>query len=220
MDCAICKLRLRDHESALTVLGELPFDTVKGILKHQWHKDVTRIIYTHAQYYHDQALVDFSLPQKQQLHLLEEDIKRHRTKYILHYLHAVVEVHRDKGVGATQVTMEDEVLVRVKLEKALNYKIPNDLDAVFRQAKPYGWKGTVTWEQSKKNSVNMADLMYGRGFVRDVIDRQLITVISMVVGLTDRFVMFIPKTPDPMWCWSQTTEQIQGFQHMTKLDLF
>ncbi len=66
----------------------------------------------------------------------------------------------------------------------------------------------------------MADLMYGRGFVRDVIDRQLITVISMVVGLTDRFVMFIPKTPDPMWCWSQTTEQIQGFQHMTKLDLF
>ncbi|RWA04898.1 hypothetical protein EKO27_g10203 [Xylaria grammica] len=223
--CAICKLPLQNHESALRVLGELPFDAVKAIMKHQWHKDITRIIYTHAQYYHDQALVDYSLPHERQLHFLEEDIKRHRTKYILHYLHAVVEVHRDEGVGATQVTMETEISIRVKLEEALNYKLPSDLDAVFRQAKPYEWKGTMTWEQSKQNSVHMANHVFGRGSVRDAVDRRLITVISVIVRLNggkegDRFATFIPKTPDPMWCWNQTTEQIQGFQHMTKLDLF
>ncbi|KAI1424324.1 hypothetical protein F5Y12DRAFT_462188 [Xylaria sp. FL1777] len=226
MDCAICKLPLKDHQSALRVIGELPFDVVKGILEHQWQKDVTRIIYTHAQYYHDQVLVDSSLHQKEQLQFLEEDIKGHRTKYILHYLHAVVEVHRDKGVGATRVTMEDEVLIREKLEKALSYEMPSELDAIFRQAKPYGWKGTVTWEESKKNSFYMANPMYGHERVRDAIDRQLITVISIVVRLEggkegdDKFATFVPKTPDPMWCWNQTTERIQGFQHMTRLDLF
>ncbi|KAI0970677.1 hypothetical protein F4678DRAFT_473105 [Xylaria arbuscula] len=227
MDCAMCKLPLRDHEHALRVLGELPFDTVKGILQHQWNKDVPRIIYTHAQYYHDLALVDFPLPHKQQLLFLETDIKRHRTKYILHYLHAIVEAYRDRGIGATRVTMEDEVLIREKLdrEEALVYEIPSDLDIVFRQAKPYGWKGTVTWEEFKKNNASMTSNMYGHGSVRDVLDRQLITVISIIVRLNggkegDKFATFVPKTPDPMWCWNQTTQQIQGFHHMTKLDLF
>ncbi|KAI0813596.1 hypothetical protein GGR55DRAFT_538708 [Xylaria sp. FL0064] len=225
MDCAMCKLPLRDHEYALKILGAMPFETVKSILQHQWNKDVIRIIYTHAQYYHDQALVDFALSHKEQLQFLEEDIKRHRTKYILHYLHAVVEGHRNRELGATQVTMEHEILIRMKLEEALSYKIPADLDVVFRRAKPYGWKGTVTWEESKKNSVYMANPTFGRESVRDVIDRQLITVISIIVRLNggeegDKFATFVPKTPDPMWCWNQSTEQIQGFHHMTKLDLF
>ncbi|KAF2966556.1 hypothetical protein GQX73_g7007 [Xylaria multiplex] len=223
--CAICKLPLRNHESALRVLGELPFDTVKSIMQHQWHKDVLRIIYAHAQYYHDQALVDYSQPHRQQLCFLKEDIKRHRTKYILHCLHAIVEAHRVEGVGATQVTMEHEISIRVKLEDALSCELPSDLDAVFRQAKPYEWKGTITWEQSKQNGMHMANHMFGRGSVRDVVDRRLITAISIIVQLNggtegDKFATFIPKTPDPMWCWNQTTEQIQGFQHMTKLDLF
>lgn len=116
MACAICKIPLDDHESALRVLGELPFDTVKSVLQHQWHKDVTRIIYAHAEHYHDQSLFDdFSPSHKQQLRSMEADIKRHRAKYIMHYLHAVVEVYRYDEVGATRVTMEDEIVVRMKL---------------------------------------------------------------------------------------------------------
>ncbi|KAK5625416.1 hypothetical protein RRF57_001132 [Xylaria bambusicola] len=223
------ELPLREHESSLKVLGELPFDTVKSIMKHQWRKDVTKIIYTHAQYYHDESLVNLSLCQKLQLEYLEEDLKSHRTKYILHYLHAVVEAYRDKGIGATQVTMKDEILVRSKLsyingfsreKEALTYDIPEDLDIVFRQAKPFEWKGTMTWDQCKKNSMCMAEQVYGKDCVRDVVDRQLITVISIILRLDDKTFTFVPKTPDPMWCWNQPMEQIEGFQHMTKLDLF
>lgn len=116
MACAICKLPLEEHQSALRVLGELPFDTVKSVLQHQWHKDITRIIYAHAEYYHDQSLFDdFSPSHKRQVRAIEADIKRHRAKYIMHYLHAVVEVYRHEEVGATRVTMKDEILVRMKL---------------------------------------------------------------------------------------------------------
>ncbi|KAI1122284.1 hypothetical protein F5Y10DRAFT_77792 [Nemania abortiva] len=232
MACAICKLPLDEHQSALRVLGELPFDTVKSVLQHQWHKDINRIIYAHAEYYHDQSLFnDFSPSHKQQLRAIEADIKRHRAKYIMHYLHAVVEVHRHDEVGATIVTMEHELSARVNLEEALDYRLPNDLDAVFRQAKPYAWNGTMTWGQSKQyrdevqNSVEMADHVFGRGYVQEVIDRRLLTVISITVRLYsdesgDRYAMFVPKTPDPMWCWNQKMRHIQEFQHMTKLDLF
>jgi hypothetical protein len=85
------------------------------VLKHQWHKDTTRIIFAHAEHYHDQTLFDLALPHNQQLQFLEEDLKRHRAKYIMHYLHAVVEVYRQDEVGATKVTMEDEMVVRLKL---------------------------------------------------------------------------------------------------------
>ncbi|KAI1164187.1 hypothetical protein F5B18DRAFT_263024 [Nemania serpens] len=232
MACAICKIPLDDHESALRVLGELPFDTVKSVLQHQWHKDVTRIIYAHAEHYHDQSLFDdFSPSHKQQLRSMEADIKRHRAKYIMHYLHAVVEVYRYDEVGATRVTMEDEIVVRMKLEEALDYQLPVDLDVVFRQAKPCAWKGMMTWEQVKQRrdeeetSVDMANQMLERGYVQEAIDRRLLMVISIAVRLrkdetADGLVMFIPKTPDPMWCWNQTTNHIQTFQHMTKLDLF
>ncbi|KAI0466787.1 hypothetical protein F4859DRAFT_496658 [Xylaria cf. heliscus] len=144
MACAICKLPLEDHQSALQVLGELPFDTVKSVLRHQWHKDITRLIYAHAEHYHDQMLFEYPPSHKEQLGYIEADIRRHRAKYIMHYLHAVVEVYRREEVGATRVTMEDEILIRMKLEEALDYKLPPDLDAVFRQAKPYAYKGTTT----------------------------------------------------------------------------
>ena len=89
----------------------------------------------------------------------------------------------------------------------------------------------MTWEQSRQyrddtqNSVEVADQMFGRGYVQEVIDRRLLTVISIAVRLYgdeegDRLVMFVPKTPDTMWCWNQTTKHIEEFQHMTKLDLF
>lgn len=120
MDCVICKLPLHEHESALKVIGELPYDTVESLMRHQWHKDVTKIIYTHAQYYHDESLVDLSLCQNLQLQYLEEDLKSHRTKYILHYLHAIVEAHRDKGIGPTEVTMENEMTIRSKLYVVLS----------------------------------------------------------------------------------------------------
>ncbi|KAI0449905.1 hypothetical protein F5B21DRAFT_26250 [Xylaria acuta] len=230
MACAICKIPLEDHQSALRVLGELPFDTVKSVLKHQWHKDITRIIYAHAEHYHDQMLFEYPPSHKEQLQYVEADIWRHRAKYIMHYLHAVVEVYRHEEVGATRVTMEDEMLIRAKLEEALNYKLPPDLNAVFRQAKPYAWKGTMTWEQSNRyretaqSSVSMANNMFGHGYIKEAIDRRLLTVISIIVRLYggdtgDEFVMFIPKAPDPMWCWNQTTEHIDEFQCMTKLDL-
>ncbi|KAI1188602.1 hypothetical protein F5B17DRAFT_263437 [Nemania serpens] len=280
MACAICKLPLDDHESALRVLGELPFDTVKSVLQHQWRKDVTRIIYAHAEHYHDQRLFDDSSPShKQQLRSLEADIKRHRAKYIMHYLHAIVEVYRHNEVGATQVTMGDEIAIRVNLyvqpcpfsfplslfihtaydkiwhehhgqgktrnlgilsrtlnngidrEEALEYRLPSDLDVVFRQSKPCAWKGMMTWEQLKQRrddvetSLDMANQLLERGYVQEAIDRRLLMVISIAVRLrndetTDGLVMFIPKTPDPMWCWNQSTKHIQAFQHMTKLDLF
>ncbi|KAI1117673.1 hypothetical protein F5Y14DRAFT_320311 [Nemania sp. NC0429] len=279
MACAICKLPLDDHESALRVLGELPFDTVKSVLLHQWRKDVTRIIYAHAEHYHDQTLFDDVSPcHKRQLHSVEADLKRHRAKYVMHYLHAVVEVYRHDEVGATRVTMADEMVVRRKLyvrppppspqtppftsastwrpwrsrgakrsririfscmalndrldrEEALDYQLPVDLDVVFRQAKPFAWQGMMTWEQVKRcrddveTSVEMANQMLERGYVQEAIDRRLLMVISMAVHLRndetgDGLVMFVPKTPDPMWCWNQTTKHIQTFQHMTKLDLF
>ena len=110
--------------------------------------------------------------------------------------------------------------MRRREKEALTYKLPSDLDAVFRKAKPYGWKGTVTWDQCKKNTMYMAEQMYGRGCVRDVVDRQLVTVISIILRLNDRYFTFVPKTPDPMWCWNQTTKHIESFQHKTKLDLF
>lgn len=120
---------------------------------------------------------------------------------------------------------------RVSREEALDYRLPNDLDAVFRQAKPYAWSGTMTWGQSKRfrddaqNSVEMADHVFGRGYVQEVLDQRLLTVISITVRLLgdetgDGFAMFVPKMPDPMWCWNQTTKNIHEFQHMTKLDLF
>jgi len=115
MDCGICKRSLPQHDSALRALGELPFDTVKSVLKHQWDKDVRRIIFAHAEHYHDQTLFDLSLSHKQQLEFLEADLKRHRAKFIMHYLHAIVEVHRENEIGATKVTMQDEILIRLKL---------------------------------------------------------------------------------------------------------
>ncbi|KAJ2978398.1 hypothetical protein NUW58_g7512 [Xylaria curta] len=210
------------------VLGELPFDTVKSVLQHQWHKDVRRIIYAHAEHYHDQSLFDFPPSHKKQLLFIEADLKRHRAKYVMHYLHAVVEVYRHEEVGATRVTMNDEISIRAKLEAALSYKLPSDLDAVFRQAKPYAWKGTMTWEQSKRYysdaQHDMANHVFGHGYVQQVIDRGFITVISIMSRLygsetDDGLIVFIPKTPDPMWCWNQTTNNIEEFQHMTKLDL-
>jgi hypothetical protein len=75
-------------------------------------------------------------------------------------------------------------------------------------------------------SADIASQMFGHGYGPEVIDRRLITVISMTVRLngdaggSERFIMFIPKTPDPMWCWSQTTKNIELFQNMTKYDLF
>ncbi|KAI0864796.1 hypothetical protein F4860DRAFT_463457 [Xylaria cubensis] len=230
MACAICRLPLEDHESALNVLGELPFDTIKSVLEHQWQKDITRIIYAHAEHYHDQMLFEYPPSRTEQISYIEDDIRRHRAKYIMHYLHAVVEVHRHKEVGATIITMEHEILIRKKLEEALKYRLPTDLDAIFRQEKPYAWRGTMTWEQSSRyreaaqRDVSMANRMFGHGYIQEAIDRQLITVISIVVRLYgsntgDEFVMFIPKVPDPMWCWNQTTENIEEFHGMTKLDL-
>ncbi|KAI3319837.1 hypothetical protein HD806DRAFT_525155 [Xylariaceae sp. AK1471] len=219
MDCAICKRSLAQHDSALRVLGELPFDTVKSVLKHQWHKDMTRIIFAHAEHYHDQTLFDLALSHKQQLQFLEADLKRHRAKYIMHYLHAIVEVYRQDEVGATKVTMEDEIVVRLKLEEALDYQLPPDLDAVFRKEKPFEWTGALTWEQSKQRredmecSADIASHMFGHGYGPEVIDRRLVTVISMTVRLNgdaggnERFII-------------QTTENIQLFQNMTKYDLF
>ncbi|RYC57260.1 hypothetical protein CHU98_g8966 [Xylaria longipes] len=230
MACAICKLPLEDHQSALQVLGELPFDTIKSVLRHQWYKDLARIIYAHAEHYHDQMMFQYPPSHKEQLRYIEDDIRRHRAKYIMHYLHAVVEVYRHEEIGATRVTMQDEILIRKQLEETLDYKLPTDLDAVFRRPKPYAWKGTMTWDQSNRyretaqSSVSMANHMFGHGYVQEAIDRRLITVISIIVRLYggdtgDEFVMFLPKAPDPMWCWNQTTEHIEEFQHMTKLDL-
>lgn len=115
MACAICKLPLEDHQSALRVLGELPLNTVKSVLKHQWRKDITRLIYAHAEHYHDQMLFEYPPSHEEQLHYIEADIKRHRSKYIMHYLHAIVEVYRYEEIGATRVTMEDEILIRKEL---------------------------------------------------------------------------------------------------------
>ncbi|KAI0402273.1 hypothetical protein F4802DRAFT_576537 [Xylaria palmicola] len=230
MACAICKVPLDAHQPALRVLGELPFDSVKSVLRHQWHKDVARIIYAHAEHYHDQSLFDYSPSHRQQLRFVEADLKRHRAKYVMHYLHAVVETHRRGEVGATRVSMHDEIAIRVKLEEALKYRLPGDLDAVFRRAKPCAWTGMLTSEESRRhredaqNSVDMAGHVFGHEYVQEAIDRRLMTVISIVVRLygseVEGLVMFIPKAPDPMWCWNQTTENIEEFQCMTKLDLF
>ncbi|KAI1430732.1 hypothetical protein GGR50DRAFT_698709 [Xylaria sp. CBS 124048] len=225
MACAMCKLPLQHHQSALRVLGELPLMTVISILQHQWSKDITRIIYAHAEYYHDQSMFDATIGQKKQLNALDEDLKRHRSKYIMHYLHAVVEVHRQDEVGATLVTMENETVIRLKLEKALVYKLPNDLDAIFRQAKPIEWKGTMAWDQVRKcqdearASIEIVNHTFGRGYVQEVIDRRLIMVISIAVRLDDESNA-VPKTPDPMWCWNQRTKKIEEFQSLTTLDLF
>ncbi|KAI0397942.1 hypothetical protein F5Y17DRAFT_454527 [Xylariaceae sp. FL0594] len=233
VDCGICKRTIAQHDSALRVLGELPFDTVTSVLKHQWDKDVRRIVFAHAEHYHDQTLFDLSPSHKQQLKYVEADLKRHRSKYIMHYLHAIVEVHRENEIGATRVTMQDEIVIRVKLEEALSYNIPKDLDAVFRNEKPFEWVGALTWEQSKQRREEMecgidqlASQPFGNGNGPEVVDRRLLTVISMTVRLSGDvtensagFLLFIPKTPDPMWCWNQTTENIQLFHHMTKLDL-
>ncbi|KAI2634429.1 hypothetical protein GGS21DRAFT_517759 [Xylaria nigripes] len=227
MACSICKLPLQDHESALRVFGGLPLETVKSVLQHQWHKDVRKIIYAHAEYYHDQTMFEPKSVHKKQLKALNEDIKRHRTKYIMHYLHAVVEAHRHDENGPTRVTMKDETIVRFKLEEALNYRLPKDLDAVFRQEKPVEWKGTVTWDQVKRGqeealaNVEMSSQRSGQVYIQEVINRRLIMVISIVVRLGDKDeANAIPKTPDPMWCWSQTTQNIEEYQHMTTLDLF
>ncbi|KAI8624172.1 hypothetical protein F5Y19DRAFT_480941 [Xylariaceae sp. FL1651] len=232
MDCAICRLPLEHHESALRVLGELPFDTVKSVLRHQWHKDIARITFAHAQYYHDQTLFEFSLTQKQQLQYLEADIKRHRTKFIVNYLHAVVEVYRHGDIGATRVTVGDEALVRLKLEEALNYTLPGDLDVVFRREKPFAWVGALTFFESKDRRESMRQNCgldthaFGPGSGSEVTERRLIMVIPMVVRLNgggdeiDKIIMHLPKTPDAMWCWSQKTENIQAFHELTKLDLF
>ncbi|KAI1811117.1 hypothetical protein GGS20DRAFT_579342 [Poronia punctata] len=231
MDCAICKRPLPQHDSALRVLGELPFSTVKSVLRHQWKKDIVRIIFAHAEHYHDQSLFGQYLAHNQQMQCLEADLRRHRAKFIMHYLHAIVEVHRDGEVGATKVTMRDEILIRKELEDALDYNLPEDLDAVFRGRKPFEWVGSLTWEQSRQRQeemecgIDIASQRFGNGYGPEVIDRRLLTVISMTVQLSsdaagnDGFILFIPKTPDPMWCWSQTTENIQMFHHMTKLDL-
>ncbi|KAI0104333.1 hypothetical protein GGR51DRAFT_230952 [Nemania sp. FL0031] len=234
MACAICKIPVDRHQPALQVLGELPFEVAESVLKHQWHKDITKIMYAHAEYHHDQSLFDNdSKPShQQQLQAVEADIKRHRSKYIMHYLHAVLEAHRDEEGGATRVTNQQETLMRLTLEKDLDCQLPKDLDAVFRQPKPYAWDGTMIWEQSKQyrddmqSSIEMAERMFGSGYVQEVIDRRLLMVISIMVRLYsdeesgDGYDMLVPKTPDLMWCWNQTTEHIQEFQHMTKLDLF
>lgn len=115
MDCAICRRPLSKHDSALRVLGELPFETVKSVLQHQWQKDTRRIIFSHAEHYHDETIFNLTLSHKKQLEFLKADLERHRAKYIMHYLHAIVEVYREDEVGATRVTMEDEIAVRLKL---------------------------------------------------------------------------------------------------------
>lgn len=100
---------------------------------------------------------------------------------------------------------------------------------MFRNEKPFEWTGALTWEQSKQRREDLecsSGMMFAQGYGPEVIERRLITVISMTVrlngdeGANGRFIMFIPKTPDPMWCWSQTTENIQLFQNMTRYDLF
>ncbi|GAP93450.1 hypothetical protein SAMD00023353_12400070 [Rosellinia necatrix] len=228
MACITCKLSLDDHHSALRVLGELPFGIAKSVLRHQWHKDITRIIYAHAEHLHDERMSGCPPTHRQQLSYLDTDIKRHRAEYITCYLHAVIEVNRHEEVGATLVTREHEILICRKLEEALNYDLPNDLDAVFRGPKPYAWKGVMTWEQSKyyqddvQNSIETEDHTLGQHCMQQVVDSRLITVIPTTVRPSgcDGFPMFIPKTPDPMWCWNQTTEHIREYQHMTKPDLF
>ncbi|KAI1819214.1 hypothetical protein F4861DRAFT_158753 [Xylaria intraflava] len=226
MACAICNLPMQNHQPALRVLGELPLETVKSVLMHQWRKDVARIVYAHAEYYHDQTIFEWALSQDKQLNALDEDLKRHRAKYIMHYLHAVVEAHRHDEVGPTRVTMENETIIRLKLEEALDYRLPNDLDAVFRQAKPIEWKGTMAWDQVRRcqdearATIERSNYMLGRGYVQEVIDRRLVMVISIAVRLCDDESSAIPKAPDPLWCWNQTTKQIEEFQSMTMLDLF
>ncbi|KAI0206563.1 hypothetical protein F4808DRAFT_404585 [Astrocystis sublimbata] len=230
MACAICRHPLEDHEPAIQVLGELPFETVKCLMQHQWQKDVTRIVYAHAEHYHDQMLFEAPPPLKEQLQYIEADIQNHRSKFVMHYLHAVGEVHRIEEVGNTRVTMADEMLLRIKLEDALAYEPPSDLDAVFRQPKPFAWKGTTLPEQSQRylemaqGSISRESHMFGHGYIQEAIEHKLITVISIVVRLygavtSDEFVMLVPKAPDPMWCWSQKTELIEEFHGLTLLDL-
>ncbi|KAJ3551904.1 hypothetical protein NPX13_g11246 [Xylaria arbuscula] len=107
---------MRAHEPALKVWGELPFDTMMDVMAHQWRKDATRIIYAHSQHYHDECLVNPSLPQKDQRKFLEEDLKRHRTKYVLHYVHAFDETRRHEGgAGPSKVTKKHEKIIQSKL---------------------------------------------------------------------------------------------------------
>ncbi|KAI1169696.1 hypothetical protein F4777DRAFT_572167 [Nemania sp. FL0916] len=231
MACAICKLPLDEHQSALGVLGELPFDTVRSVMEHQWRKDITRIIYAHAEYYHDQNMFKFKFrglcpSHKRQIRLIEGDIKRHRAKYIMHYTHAAIEAHRHEGIGATKIMKHDEKWIHDELKKALDYKLPKKLDTLFREAKPYAWNVPVTEEQSKQCCENMQmaameDHMFSHEYVHEVISRRLITVISITVRLRwdDETPELVPKTPDVMWCWNQTTGHIEEFQPMTKMDL-
>jgi len=97
-------------------------------------------------------------------------------------------------------------------EEALNYDMPADLDTVFRNKKPFEWVGALTWEQSKQRQedmqcgIDLASQRFGNGYGPEVVDRRLLTVISMTVRLNGDvlgntgFILFIPKTPDPMWC--------------------
>ncbi|KAI1367603.1 hypothetical protein F5Y08DRAFT_49445 [Xylaria arbuscula] len=224
MDCATCKRPMRAHEPALKVWGELPFDTMMDVMAHQWRKDATRIIYAHAQHYHDECLVNPSLPQKEQRKFLEEDLKRHRTKYVLHYVHAFDETRRHEGgAGPSKVTKKHEKIIQSKLEEdVLTYQLPDDLDRVFRGEKPLLWRGTMTSNQCKRKTENSIQLLSlpGQGRIQDVVDRKLVTVISIVLRLNGSTLTLVPKTPDTTWCWSLTAEQILSMHRLTELDLF
>ncbi|KAI1499256.1 hypothetical protein F5X99DRAFT_390794 [Biscogniauxia marginata] len=232
--CDVCGASLMDHKSAMQVLAELPLDTVTKLFRHQWHKDMSRIIFAHSEQYirdKDWPSMRSGSPnwtlyrprrwnlQHQQLKLLRRDLAWHRSKYISYYLDSVITSTRwlksDSGTSSAQVTKRKANKIKRNLTHALRISVPHDLASVFYGEVPHAMEG-----------------VFDRAEIDDIITRPdslgaqvhpllfCVPITVTVISINQPGLEIIPKNPDHHWCWNQSAEYIKAKHEAVKLDIF
>ncbi|KAI5916958.1 hypothetical protein F4810DRAFT_698480 [Camillea tinctor] len=116
--CDTCGASLVDHKPAKQVLAELPLDTITKLWRHQFHKDVRRITFAHAEQYvrmleappsetprftwisTGSTLYKYRLHSRQKA-MLRSDLERHRGKYASYYHDAWISHWRWQDTAGT-----------------------------------------------------------------------------------------------------------------------
>ncbi|KAI1485913.1 hypothetical protein F5X96DRAFT_657596 [Biscogniauxia mediterranea] len=239
-DCDAYGASLMEHKPAMQVLAELPLETVTNLLRHQWHKDVSRITFAHSEQY----IRDIDFPSirsgapnwtlyrprpwklhSHQLKLLNSDLAWHRNKYISYYLDAVISSARWKKSEAAstsnnlltsgEVTKKKACEIRKVLTDALRIRVPEDLACVFYGEVPLAMEG-----------------VFDRAEIDDIITRPdslgaqvhpllfCIPITVTLISINQSSLEMIPKNPDHHWCWNQSAEYIRTKHETVKLDIF
>ncbi|KAI0593216.1 hypothetical protein F4775DRAFT_587000 [Biscogniauxia sp. FL1348] len=239
-DCDAYGASLMEHKPAMQVLAELPLETATSLLRHQFHKDVSRIIFAHSeQYMRD---IDFPAihrgtpnwtlhrPSRWRLHphqmqLLRSDLAWHRNKYISYYLDAVISSARwqksDAAGTSTKLLTSGEVIekkaceIRKVLSNALRIGVPKDLARVFYGEVPLAMEGVFDWAEID-DIITRPDSLGAQ--VHPLLFCIPITVT--LISINQSSLEIIPKNPDYHWCWNQSAEYIRTKHETVELDIF